>query len=361
MANPKNTLDLTRDLIRFKTTPDKPDEIVRCLDYVGDFLKQNGWLIEGHESNGVKSIFCGANRTPKVLLAAHLDVVPGEERQFEPSELDRRIYGRGALDMKSGAAALMHLAADIGPNDSLALIFTTDEETGGFDGTKYLLDQGIRPQVVILPDGGKDWRNIVHKEKGVFWVKISAAGKPAHGSTPWLGENAIHKLNQALQSIENSFKPIASHPDDHWVATCNIGRIEGGSANNRVADSAWAVCDIRLTENDDPRQIESSLRSLMPKGVTFEVLLDEPLVFVPQNDPAVTAYAEAIRQQGGEPRFSLDYGSSDARFFTPLRIPVILNQPTGDGNHGPDEWVDAASISTYENTVRAFLRTYADI
>ena len=359
MTDLNRILDTTRDLIRFRTTADRPDEIGRCLDYVGDFFRRAGWKVRGFERRGVKSVFVGENLTPKVLFAAHLDVVPGADGQFEPREQDGRLYARGALDMKSGTAALMQLAQDMGPSADLGLILTTDEESGGFDGTKFLLEQGIRPQAVILPDGGKDWQNIVQKEKGVLWVKLTAQGKPAHGSTPWQGENAIQKLNRALDAVQTGFMPHDQHPENHWVATCNVGRVEGGGAANKVADSASAVCDIRLTEEDDPQAIFAGMAANLPDGVVIEKLLDEPLVFVPQGDPAVAAYAAAIREAGGNPNFTLDHGSSDARFFTPLGVPVILSQPTGDGHHGTEEWVDIASIGKYADTVRGFLRIYA--
>lgn len=356
MSDLNSILDTTRDLIRFRTTPDRPDEIGRCLEYVRDFFRKAGWTVKDFERGGVKSIYVGDSLSPKVLFAAHLDVVPGEDGQFEPREENGRLYGRGALDMKSGTAALMHLAKDIGPHGDLGFMLTTDEEIGGFNGTKFLLEQGIRPQVVILPDGGKDWRNIVQKEKGVLWVKLTARGKPAHGSTPWQGENAILKLNRALELVHANFVPTAEHPDDHWVATCNVGKIEGGAAANKIPDTASAVCDIRLTEADEPTKIIDEISKSLPEGVSFEKLLDEPLVFVPQEDPSVVAYAEAIRRQGGAPNFTVDHGSSDARFFTPLKIPVILSQPIGDGHHGKDEWVDIASLKTYQDTVRESIR-----
>ncbi|MFA5185501.1 MAG: M20/M25/M40 family metallo-hydrolase [Patescibacteria group bacterium] len=359
MQELKTILETTCDLIRFRTTPDNPAEIERCLSYARDFLKTAGWMTEDFVNNGTKSLYAGSNREPKILFAAHLDVVPAEEVQFGPKEINGRLYGRGALDMKSGTAVLLHLLAEIGPRPEIGLILTTDEETGGFNGTKFVLEQGIMPKVVILPDGGKDWQNIVHKEKGVLWVKVVAQGKPAHGSVPWQGENAILKLNKALESITSGFLPHAEHPDDHWVATCNIGKIEGGTASNKVAETASAVCDIRLTENDNPDGVFEKLVSSMPEGINLEKLLDEPLVFVPQDNPIIQVYAEAIKTQGGNPKFTLDYGSSDARFFTPQNIPVILSQPTGDGHHGIDEWVDIASIQKYHDTVREFIRLYA--
>jgi succinyl-diaminopimelate desuccinylase len=135
-------------------------------------------------------------------------------------------------------------------NDDIGLLLTGDEESGGFDGVKFLLDQGYKSEVVIIPDGGQDINKIVVKEKGIIWLKLIAHGSSAHGSMPWNGQNAILILSDFLQNIHNLFVPHDQHPDDHWVATFNLGKIEGGSVANQVPAVASAWCDIRYTEND---------------------------------------------------------------------------------------------------------------
>ena len=41
----------------------------------------------------------------KIILDAHLDVVPGKDYQYKPYEKDGKFYGRGAYDMKAPGAA----------------------------------------------------------------------------------------------------------------------------------------------------------------------------------------------------------------------------------------------------------------
>ncbi|MBI5654695.1 M20/M25/M40 family metallo-hydrolase [Candidatus Uhrbacteria bacterium] len=347
-------------MIKFRTTLNRPSELSHCFDYVERYFKGTNLKVKRFVHNGVNSIVVThGEKIPKVFLAGHLDVVDGEDHQFKPYEKSGRIYGRGALDMKSGIAVLMAIMKERAKmSASVGLMLTGDEEIGGFDGTKFLIDNGYSASAVILPDGGKAPNKIVQKEKGAMWLKLTAKGKAAHGSVPWLGDNAIVKLTEAVTAVLSCFTPHEDHPNDHWISTCNIGHIEGGSANNRVAEYASAVCDIRFTEKDEPKKIVEMIKGKIEKDIKIEQLLNEPLVYVNSEHAVVKAYQQAMRINGLKPQFALDYGSSDARFFTSLGIPVILSQPKGEGHHGKNEWVDIDSIEIYTNVVKTFLEIY---
>src|SRR5215217_5045344 len=68
---------------------------------------------------------------PRILLHGHADVVPGEERQFEPYEQDGELYGRGVYDMKGALAAMMYAVSDLdraGCAATVELLIVPDEE-----------------------------------------------------------------------------------------------------------------------------------------------------------------------------------------------------------------------------------------
>ena len=82
------------------------------------FLK--GWL-EGqgiahrtYEVNGLPSIVAAVGEGPATLIwNAHVDVVPARSEQFSPWQVDGRLYGRGAYDMKGGLAGMLAALADL--------------------------------------------------------------------------------------------------------------------------------------------------------------------------------------------------------------------------------------------------------
>ena len=235
----------------------RPDEIKRCADFIERFLKDIGASCRRIECDGVPSIAAlpGADFAP-ILLMSHIDVVDAPDQLFEPAEKDGKLYGRGSFDDKYAVALSMilfreHLykARKEGRTQKdlpLGILITGDEEAGGHKGAKEAL-KTVRTDFCIALDGG-NVRKIVTKEKGVLRLKLISRGKAAHGSRPWLGENAIEKLFEDYQSIKAFFREEAP---EHWHKTINFSIINAGKSANQVPDLAEAVFDIRYTEKDD--------------------------------------------------------------------------------------------------------------
>src|SRR3989344_3466147 len=102
-------ISLSKELISIKSTPDNPDALEKCLEIALSNL--NNYSIERFEQNGIKSalIYNSAKRPKKfkVILNGHLDIIPGKDSQYIPTIKNDRLYGVGALDMKSNVACLI--------------------------------------------------------------------------------------------------------------------------------------------------------------------------------------------------------------------------------------------------------------
>src|SRR5262249_3930331 len=134
--------------------------------------------------------------TPDIFLVAHIDVVPAPKSLYQPRIESNKMYGRGAYDMKMAIACyilLLHELKEWLGEKNIGLMLTSDEEIGGMQGVKRLLEAGYSSKVAFLPDGGFNW-NFEEEAKGVLQIKIAARGKSSHSSRPWLGENAIDSL-----------------------------------------------------------------------------------------------------------------------------------------------------------------------
>src|SRR5260370_16347733 len=161
------------------------------------------------------------SRQFKVILNAHLDVVPAGKYQLV--EKEGKFYGRGAYDMKIAAAVMILLFKELAKSVDypLALQLVTDEEMGGFHGTKYQVEQGVSGEFVIAGDISD--LKVQNKSKGMLWIKIKANGKSAHGAYPWEGENALEKLQRGLEKL----KMLYPDPEEAvWRTTINIAKIE---------------------------------------------------------------------------------------------------------------------------------------
>lgn len=348
---------LTQKLMRFRTVQGEDGQMHDCLEFVKDFFAGTDLEMTSIVHGGSESlVITKGTKTPAIFLCGHLDVVQADDASFDPKIDGDRLMGRGALDMKSGITALMTTMKDLAQTKhDVGLMLTTDEEIGGNNGTSALLDMGYSCKAAILPDGGKAVHRVVSKAKGFMRIELKASGTTAHGSTPWLGQNAIIALAQALTRVQALFIDKLIHPEDHWVATCNIGTIEGGTAVNQVAGQARATCDIRHTEHESAQEILQRIQNVLPNGITATLLSSASPYKAPDSDRYVLAYESALAETGLLPEHGMDHGSSDARFFAERNIPVLMSQPDGDGHHTDHEWVSIGSIRTYARVVRNFL------
>src|SRR3989338_3154557 len=152
-TNEQNTLNeiigLTKQLISFRTTADRTDEIKKCIDFIQKSLRGQDLYVKRHESNGKLSLWISFNRKKKqkIILNCHIDIVDGQDAQFQGKVKNNILYGKGAYDMKAAAAIFMTLMkhfSQMKNKPSIGLMVVSDEETGGLNGTKYLIKKGYK-------------------------------------------------------------------------------------------------------------------------------------------------------------------------------------------------------------------------
>ncbi len=344
-------------LVTFQSVASRPDQLKAIVDYVEGLLEEVTDRIYRYERNEKYSLVASldGSHEPKLMYVLHLDVVDAPEHMFTPKVEGDRLYGRGAIDMKGPSAVAIELFRDWArryPNTSLALMVTTDEEVGSQDGVEYLVKQeGWRPQLAVIPDGGLNF-TVVTRNKGVIHLKAIAKGKSAHGSTPWLGDNAIDKALRFYTEVR-SILNMSQHDlvEPRWYNTVNLGKISGGEKVNMVADRCELELDIRFVKPYSLDQIRATLETLALKwGLKLEYLTTSEPVEVDLDSPLVQAFLEVYRQTlGKEPVLRGEHGATDARHFTAYDIPVIMIYPVGYDVHGPNEWVDLNSLVTLYN------------
>ena len=349
-------LGLTKDLIRFKSVHTDPAAINRCADFVQAYLAAHVIGFRRFDVAGVPSILVmpDGGRAP-VLLMAHIDVVDGPGAIFEPREKDGRLYGRGSLDDKYAVALTLVLlrrqlerlraAGRDQSNLPFGVLITGDEEIGGANGAGHVLAEVDTDFGIALDGGSLD--EIVVKEKGLVRLRLVARGRAAHGSRPWLGENAIENLMADYARLKPFFQVSAP---DHWHRTLNLGILTAGRAVNQVPDRAEALLDIRFTEEDD---IERLLAE-MAAAVRGELVVErcDPL-FLGGQSP----YLEILLKLSPGTRLGAEHGASDARYLSARGISGIVWGADGDrSQHADDEHVDIRSVQRLFAVLDDFLK-----
>jgi succinyl-diaminopimelate desuccinylase len=189
--------------------------------------------------------------------------------------------------------------------------------------------------------------------KGVCAVRVEIRGTAAHGSTPWLGDNAILKAHDVFRRIETL--PFSRESSDLFDRpSINIARIIGGDAFNKVPDRCSMDVDIRFLPNQDPGDILSQIRAI-PDTTIVKSFIRAPAI-VSRKNPYVLALREAVgRASEGEALSIGRDGASDAVSFLEAGIPAVEFGPIGGGHHGPEEWVSIASLARYRQALQDFI------
>lgn len=362
-----------QNLIRFKTVGSNKDEFTRCFDYISKVIDEDvhDWFYREYQSNGVSSrVYSSRKYIQKdekvfdIILYANIDVVDAKDDGFMPRLVDGRMYGRGAADMKFAVAAHLETLKNLEDkylDKKIALLITTDEELGGINGVKHLVDnEGFRAKVIIGPNGmpSEDYWQLEIKNKGTIHTKLTAKGSSSHGSRKWEGDNALDRLIDMYKKLQREFDLGDA---DTWKSTLNLGKFNGGFATNAVADNAEMYLDFRYVTEKDRRDYYKELELLAQKyRVEYSVLVDASFISIDPDDRIIKRYLK-IAEKIIDPKFikkAKSHGSHDLREFFRVGAKPIIFMPRNGGNHTDYEWVNLEDVTTLAMINKQFIEEY---
>ncbi len=313
----------------------------------------------------------GSGGGRSLLLSGHVDVVPigpADAWTRDPwgagIEGDR-LYGRGALDMKGGLVAAVHAAAALRasgvPLRGDLLVESVIEEEATGNGALAARLRGPGADAAIIPELSAEAMLVA--TPGVLWAEITTTGRSGYVGRAGAAVNAIDRMLvvlAGLRSLPDALNAEFRHPayaGNPTPLTLNVGTIEGGDWPSSVPivcragirfsfpigrPVAWAqallATRIREIADADPwlREHPPMIRWHGFRADGWEIAPDAPVV---------RALGDAIAAEGAQPETAALLGTADARFFRDAGIPAVYYGPGGDGQHGPDEWVDLASVA----------------
>ena len=222
-------IELLRNLIRNRCV-NPPGGEMRSIQTVNRFLESYGIQAEVFESapergNLLAEIEGSSNHPSLMLGPAHVDVVPVEDETkwtnppFEGIVRDGFVWGRGALDMLSIVACqtvvFAHLhQSGFKPKGPLKLLIVADEEALGKYGANWMIKnhpEKVEVDYLVTEVGGytiaENRTSFTYGEKGTAWSRIHFRGKEQHGSMPFLMDNAIAKMGEAVHQLINYQPP----------------------------------------------------------------------------------------------------------------------------------------------------------
>jgi acetylornithine deacetylase/succinyl-diaminopimelate desuccinylase-like protein len=289
----------------------------------------------------------GSGKGRPIILLNHEDVVTSDPARwkappFSAAILDGVMYGRGAQDMKSeGLAQLVVMVMlkreKVALDRDVIFLATADEEADG-TGTDWMIANRrdlIGNAEYLITEGGenvKDEKGVKYigvdvAEKSPFWLKVTAHGRPGHGSRP-ISDSAPNRLVRALSRIlahqtelkalpvteeflrlmapsqtgerarwfrdlksalgDNRFRK--SVEDDELLNymlrnTISLTMLSGSQQTNVIPGEAGAHLDVRLLPGEDSKAFLEEIRrvvddpnvTLEPENAEFRVANASPL------------------------------------------------------------------------------------
>jgi succinyl-diaminopimelate desuccinylase len=357
------------------------------MAFVTDWCDRHGLPYEVFSKNPAQPnvvITIGNDEGPTLVMNGHLDTVPVSDPDawisdpFEPrlSEDGKKLFGRGAGDMKSATGLMMLLMRkykDAPLKGRLQAHVVSDEETGGSQGTVCLMEE-IAAGRLVKPDycliGEKSDLKVRNAERGLFQMEIVFHGRASHtASARVTGINALAKAAKGILALEGDidrFHPAVGKP------VISVNMIEAGVAHNVVPGEAKIHVDRRLIPGETRElvvaEIRAALDAIAAEDPYFKyTLIEDPHGdFIPANiteddSPLVQAVQQSVREElGVEPQFFVAWaGATDGRFYRQAGVDTVGFGPGGENLHGANEagYVDdlVAVANVYANTIDRLL------
>jgi succinyl-diaminopimelate desuccinylase len=347
-----NRLDETFELVSISSVSRHESEIASIVETI---LREYSHLDVERVGDNVVARTSGHHAT-RVIIAGHLDTVPGEASAAAIS--DGAVHGVGACDMKGSLAVMLAVAGDAAPRSSeVTWIFYAREEIARSEsGLSELIE--LRPELVqgdvaILaePSGGR----VEAGCQGTLRAEVVLFGARAHTARPFTGRNAIHRLGAVIARIAD-YEPRPVDIDGvRYTEQLQVVGVEGGVAPNVVPDRSSLTINHRVAPDRTVEEATEWLASFLGQLLEPDDCLSV-LDWAPSAPPMLTN--ERLRAlvdltaQAPEGKV----GWTDVATFFELGVPSA-NFGAGDPllAHRSDEFVTGNELEDFERVLRAWL------
>lgn len=300
------------------------------------------------------ALFKGTGGGRSLLLTGHVDVVPpGGGWTVDPFGGERRhgrIYGRGAVDMKGGIAAMIMaleavLRSGCRPAGDVIVGTVVDEETGGM-GTLDFAVHGYRADGAILTESTN--MKIAPLCRGILWGKLIIPGRSGHIELPqgdWRQGGAVDAIALARVFLDHFDRLNADwalrkrHPYLPTPCQVYVAQIQGGEYPTAFANRVEIVFNAQYlpSEKDEmgrgshvKKEIEAYVAAvaatepwLVEHPPVVEWLIDADCAETPADHPFVRTCAASLAAVGHPPAIEGIGFHTDMGWLVEVGIPTV--------------------------------------
>jgi len=355
-----------------------------AAQFLCDFLRRQGIAAELEEAapgrpNVVALISPSAappasaeKKSAALAILAHIDTVGAGDMldPFTPRERDGKLYGRGALDIKSGVAAMCSAAIAVRNSGMLKkpllVAAVVDEECNSI-GTEALLRRYAADAAIVLEP--TDLRLVI-AHKGYAWFEVLTHGRSAHGSLPAEGRDSIRMMGRVLNLLDALDRKLASLEPHPLLGhgSLHASLIQGGQELSSYPAQCRLQLERRTLPGESAAEIEAELRALIsgletrdPEfRATSRGLAFRPPYEISADAPLVQCVANSIRRITGSAEFAGMAAWTDTALLAAAGIPGVVFGPKGRGLHGSEEFVELASLTQCAEVLRDVIESFCE-
>ena len=347
-----------------------------------EIQKHPAYVDSGLPFKGRPNVIATLNGDPQkksIILNGHMDVVspePVDRWRHDPwgAEVENNcLYGRGALDMKSGLVVNLYavralLEAGLQPGGTVMLQSVIEEEAGGGGGTLACLMKGHVADAMLISE---PLMMPVISHAGILYFRVNVTGKTAHAGQAHVGVNAIGKMMkiyQALVDLDAHRGASVKFPlyDEVDGRSChlNIGTLKSGDWPSTVAGFAEMECRISFIPGEAAAEIKKTVEDVIYQAAQNDAWLKEhpPVVewfgwqaepwYQDPEDPFIQTVLDSIESTCGQRMQVVGSPAGlDTRFASHFGFPAITFGPGGENEHGLDEYVNLETLSPVTSAI----------
>ena len=295
-----------------------------------------------------RPVFWWGAKNPKILLLCHLDTV-WPKGSFQPTwkiEADTAT-GPGVFDMKAGFVQALYAISQVsGAQENVALVATTDEETGSATSKALIERLAKTVQAVLVFEASLDGK-VKTGRKGTAMYQVSVIGKAAHaGLEPEKGINATTELAKLVMQIS-----ALENPEFGTTAVPTV--MQSGTTSNTVPALAKLDIDVRSFTMAELNRIDKSIKGLSSQVANVEVTggINRPPLEISSTKELYEKLEKVAKDLGLAPIGHVSVGgASDGNLAAAAGAKVLDGLgAVGMGAHAPGESI---KISTVEERIK---------
>jgi glutamate carboxypeptidase len=338
LESPTQDLEACKNVVRLAS-----DIASRVLDSPAEIRDING-----------RPVFWWGSPNPEVIVLAHLDTV-WPKGSFEPlwQTEGTTARGPGIFDMKAGFIQALYAMKSIkGP---VALVATTDEETGSLTSKEFIKEISAKAKSVLVVEASLEGK-VKTGRKGTAMYQIKVLGKASHaGLEPEKGVNATVEMAHVVIAVSNL-------ANTQFGTTVVPTTLTAGNTTNTVPDLAVLDIDIRSFSMAELERVDAAIKAIVPVNpeTRYEVTggFNRPPLET-SSTMALYERAEKVAKEIGMPVLGHASvgGASDGNFAAAAGAQVLDGLgAVGSGAHAKHEWVDISTLEDRSKFLHALIK-----